>query len=594
MAFVLLALRAEQTDAPTYDETTHLAAGYLHLVTRDYRFQVDHPPLAKMLAAAPLVPAGARLPAGSVPTWREDLSNRFEHREWAWRFLYRTPGNRAEPLVRLGRLVSIGVGVALLGLVWSWTRRLHGAVPALVVLGLGTADPNLLAHAHLVTPDVMLTAAMLGALFTLWQTLRAVRAGPLVAMGLCLGCGLGIKYTALLLVPVGAILLLLRVLAAEPWPIRPLGRIAASRGTRLLAALGIGLLVLGLAWGTLWATYGWRAAAAPGAAVELTERARRAWFTAPSWPVELVAAAARQRLLPDAWGFGLLYLWADTRLTPRTSYLAGHLSPDGWWYYFPVALALKVPLPILALAAAGAAAGAVAAWRGRRCSAPAGCALRGLAAADSRWAALSLLVAAGVILGAATLSTLNIGLRQVLPVYPILLLASGCGVHVFARAGRVRLAAVVATALLWVWGASFAVAPHYLAYFNELAGGPSNGARWLVDSNLDWGQALRGLPRWLRARGIDRVNLCYFGTADPADYGFPYVPLPGCTAYGETVATPRLPGYVAISATHLAGVHFPSELRAWYGRLLSRARLVGVIGHSIFVYEVPGDGAVRE
>lgn len=594
IAFVLLSLWAEQTDAPTYDETTHLAAGYRHLVTGDYRFQVDHPPLAKMLAAVPLVSAGARSPAGPAPTWRADLSNRFEHREWAWRFLYRTPGNRAEALIRLGRLVSIAAGVALLGLVWFWTRRLHGAGPALVVLGLGAVDPNLLAHAHLVTPDVMLTAAMLGTLFALWLTLRAVRTGPVAAMGLCLGCGLGIKYTALLLVPVGAILLLLRVLAAEPWPIPPLGRLAASRGSRLAAAAGVSVLALGLAWGALWAAYGWRAAAAPGAAVELTERARRAWFPAPSWPVELVAAAARQRLLPDAWAFGLLYLWADTRLTPRTSYLAGHLSSDGWWYYFPAALALKVPLPTLALAAAGVAAGAVAAWRGGRRSRPAAGGVRSVAAADARWAALSLLTAAAVILGAAALSTLNIGLRQVLPVYPLLLLASGRGLHVFARAGRARLAAVVVTALLWVWGVSFAVAPHYLAYFNELAGGPSNGARWLVDSNLDWGQALRGLPGWLRARGIDQVNLCYFGTADPADYGFRYVPLPGCTAYGEAAATPRLPGYVAISATHLAGVHFPPELRAWYGTLLSRARLVGVIGHSIFVYEVPGDAPVRE
>jgi len=28
--------------------------------------------------------------------------------------------------------------------------------------------------------------------------------------------------------------------------------------------------------------------------------------------------------------------------------------------------------------------------------------------------------------------------------------------------------------------------PHYLAYFNELAGGPDTGYKWLVDSNLDW------------------------------------------------------------------------------------------------------------
>jgi hypothetical protein len=130
------------------------------------------------------------------------------------------------------------------------------------------------------------------------------------------------------------------------------------------------------------------------------------------------------------------------------------------------------------------------------------------------------------------------------------------------------------------------VAPDYLAYFNEPAGGPARGLRWLADSNLDWGQALRRLPGWLAERGIREVNLCYFGTADPEAYGLAYVALPGGTTYGRPPAPPRLPGHVAISATHLVGVHHPPELRAWYRELLARGRLIGVVGHAIHVYEV--------
>jgi hypothetical protein len=129
------------------------------------------------------------------------------------------------------------------------------------------------------------------------------------------------------------------------------------------------------------------------------------------------------------------------------------------------------------------------------------------------------------------------------------------------------------------------VAPDYLAYFNEAAGGPDRGLRWLADSNLDWGQALRRLPGWMAERGITEVNLCYFGTADPEAY-LEYVALPGCTTYARPIASPKLPGYVAISATHLAGIHHSPELRAWYRELLARGRLVGVVGHAIHVYEV--------
>jgi len=66
-----------------------------------------------------------------------------------------------------------------------------------------------------------------------------------------------------------------------------------------------------------------------------------------------------------------------------------------------------------------------------------------------------------------------------------------------------------------------------------------------------------------------------------------HVALPGCTTYARPVASPKLPGYVAISATHLAGIHHSPELRAWYRELLGRGRLVGVVGHAIHVYEVP-------
>jgi len=51
-----------------------------------------------------------------------------------------------------------------------------------------------------------------------------------------------------------------------------------------------------------------------------------------------------------------------------------------------------------------------------------------------------------------------------------------------------------------------------VAYFNELAGGPAGGFRYLADSNLDWGQALKPLKKWMDANGVQHINLAYFGT----------------------------------------------------------------------------------
>jgi len=70
----------------------------------------------------------------------------------------------------------------------------------------------------------------------------------------------------------------------------------------------------------------------------------------------------------------------------------------------------------------------------------------------------------------------------------------------------------------------------YLAYFNQVAAGPKNGYKHLVDSSLDWGQDLPALRSWL-AQNPDRFGtgqryLAYFGTALPEWYGIKATSLP--------------------------------------------------------------------
>ena len=86
------------------------------------------------------------------------------------------------------------------------------------------------------------------------------------------------------------------------------------------------------------------------------------------------------------------------------------------------------------------------------------------------------------------------------------------------------------------------------------------------------------------AHAVSHINLCYFGTADPAYYGIDATPLPG-SGLMERAAQPKLPGYVAISATNLRGVYFPDQLRRFYAPFL-KIPPVATIGYSIFVYRI--------
>jgi hypothetical protein len=128
------------------------------------------------------------------------------------------------------------------------------------------------------------------------------------------------------------------------------------------------------------------------------------------------------------------------------------------------------------------------------------------------------------------------------------------------------------------------VYPSPLAFFNILVGGPNHGDECLVDSNLDWGQDLKGVKRWMTANHVDQINLCYFGSADPAYYRINATPLPG-NGLMERGQAPELPGYVAISVTNLRGAYFPEQLRQFYRPLLSMTP-VAKIGHSILIYQV--------
>jgi hypothetical protein len=65
--------------------------------------------------------------------------------------------------------------------------------------------------------------------------------------------------------------------------------------------------------------------------------------------------------------------------------------------------------------------------------------------------------------------------------------------------------------------------PHWLSYFNELAGGPKHGGEWVLDSNIDWGQDYFYLRDW-QAEQPSRIKpqLLWFGLCDPQAFGVDY------------------------------------------------------------------------
>lgn len=263
------------------------------------------------------------------------------------------------------------------------------------------------------------------------------------------------------------------------------------------------------------------------------------------------------------WGAIIKYTLVDKG---ESSYLIGKYSDTGFWYYYPIAYLIKTPLPALLMLI-----GALVYYK-RLVQNP----------RDEAY----LIIPVILLFLFFTRSHLNIGLRYVLPVYPF--------IHVFTSkmADIGKASAVKKYVLLaligWYIICSVSIHPHYLAYFNVLVGGPDNGHRYLTDSNIDWGQDLKGLKNYMDENRIDKIKLAYFGTASIEYHNISYEHLPTNQSSqkqpeGLEIKCGKTNGILAISATTLSGTYLADKnCYQW----LDSYEPVHKIGYSVFIYNI--------
>ena len=175
------------------------------------------------------------------------------------------------------------------------------------------------------------------------------------------------------------------------------------------------------------------------------------------------------------------------------AFLLGQNGEHGWWYYFPVAFLLKTPLPtmiLLGVAGIRAVRWGEDEWRSGE--------------TICRWGPMTIYPLLYLI--SSLFSSVNIGYRHLLPLLPFAYIAISQVVNwKWPPLGRLVLQAM----LVWLLWGTVRLFPDYLAFFNALAGGAEGGYRYLVDSNLDWGQNLWQLRDWMDEHNIpyDRAEM---------------------------------------------------------------------------------------
>ena len=529
-----LAAHSVRHKSNTFDELIHLTSGYSYWKYNDYRFQPENGNFPQRWAAVPLLFMDLAFPEAGLNV-----------HDAAHEFFFRL-GNDGNVMLFRGRMMIAGLSLVLGLGVWFWASRIFGPGGGLISLALYCFSPTILAHGRLTTSDLAAALFFILSVGTAWKLLHRITLATVLGAALAVSGLLLSKMSGVLILPVSVLLVLARVLWGAGRPTR-LGNVCLirSRAGQAAAAAVAALAVASICLTVIWGAYGFRYESSAGQAVaeELPDAAWQKQLEGAGGLKPAIAWMRAARLLPEAYLYGFTYVVSNAR--ERPAFLMGQYSDTGWWYFFPFCLAVKTPLVSLLVIFIAA-----------------------LALVDNRnrdaWYALSPLFCFFAVYWAAAVSAnINIGHRHILPVYPAMFIVAGAAARWRAVSGRgfAILAPLVAVVLVFEtqW-----VHPHYLAFFNAAAGGPSNGYRLLADSSLDWGQDLPGLARWIDARrAAGEINtpfyLAYFGTASPVYHRvdakiIPLRSLPwfrDVTAWADSLC----PGYYCLSATELQQVY---------------------------------------
>jgi 4-amino-4-deoxy-L-arabinose transferase-like glycosyltransferase len=541
----------------TNDEFVLIPAAYYHLAAGDCQLTHEHPPFAKLLAAVPLLflqPEEAR---------PESLGVAPDSPAGKWRRGERFWGDNTALLDSISfwaRVPLIALSVATGLLLFAFTRELFGPGSAALAVALYAFEPTVLAHGRVVQTDM---AAAFGYLLTAYALLRYLKLST-PPRALLLGAAGGVaclaKFSMLLVAPV------LGVVFAVLW-----WRAPRSGAARKSLAAHAGLVALAAVLVINAAYFFDHRPLGPDGVGWIREKA-------PASPTAVARAVEAARyVLPTDFVLGALWQFWHNR-EGHNAALLGMYGRFGWWHYFPVAFALKTTLPFLLVSLAALA------W-----------ASHGLLRRRERRFLLP--VAAFAVYNVFVMfSRIDIGVRYYLPAYlPLFVLGGALLVRMWEARHRHRVWAPTVVILLgWTLAEAVRAYPDHIPYMNQLA---SARPHWwyLSDSNVEWGDDIKELSEYLKARGETQVRTAVVGAWGTLNlYGVGNLDLtepPGVVArYPPT-------RYTAVGASYLNGSTVPEYTVGTAATIEERVnkfasyrerRPEAVFGRSIYLFREDG------
>jgi hypothetical protein len=574
---VIIGATSSINDSPVVDEIPHIGSGYSYIQQGTYEMNPEHPPLAKDLAGISLTMLGIKDTAFAMPHpgyWPTDI-----HGQWnLGRNLIFNSGNNADMVMYFARLPLLLFFIFTAIIIFAWTRKLYGDRAALIALFLFSFSPTVIAHGRLVTTDM---AALFGTLLCFYWLIKYIKNQTirnLFIAGLAFGVAQLTKFSLVLVIPIFVILPIIWGLAHKNL------RIGLKTFVDTCLIIIIGYVVI------VWPVYGLHVRN-----YLPIEQRSDATNILKDYGYDNLRQPTLQRKVADViiwssdkpiirplaeYALGVLMV-VQRNAGGNQTYFFGQVTYTGTTSYFPIVYFIKEPLAfwsLILMALIGMF------WLTKRYQCK-----NFHSWIKDHFAGFAMLLWLILYWYTSISAHLNIGVRHLLPTYGfIYILASGQISRILEHFQYNKklygaFSIIIGLLLGWYLLEMVRVYPYYLTYFNQTVGGPSGGYRYVVDSNVDWGQDLKRVAIWADDNKIPKIYLDYFGWSDPSYYlkdKYGYMSAGLFMNKKDFLNKNPKGGYIAVSATFYA-----ENLKNKYKWLSEIPRLTA-IGNSIFVWHI--------
>lgn len=573
---ITLAVVSLRQESATMDEVAHIPAGYSYVSQKDMRLNPEHPPLLKDLAGIPLLfIKGINFP-DYLSSWKNEVNSQWN---FGFNFLYNS-NNDADQIILWSRLPMLSLLIIMGFFIYGWTKQLYGKNSALLATFLFAFAPTFIAHGRYVTTDVGAAFGFFIGIYFFVKWIKDPTTKNLILAGIFFGIAQLIKFSLFILIPYFGLLIIIWVIANAKNLDKPI-KTFIKYTLKFILIMIIGYILVYPVY--FFHTYNY----------PYEKQVSDTEFHASHFPFKpvrtpLIWMAKQPILRPYAQYFLGLFMVFQRATGGNTTFFLGEVTNKGWKSYFPIVYTIKTPLALHILTIISLL---FLAWQ---CKKPflKGIFNRLFENIGNHFPEWAMLIFLGVFWASSLTSNLNIGVRHILPTFPfIYILISGQSKRIlkFIRGKRklvTTYCCLITVLLIWYAFSSLSIFPYYLTHFNELVGGAKNGHKYVTDSNLDWGQDMKRLTKWINENNIDKIKVDYFGGAT-VEYYLKDKYQEYHAEYGHKAAKNS---WLAVSATFkqqgqaipTKSFDKPTDQYMW----LHQYEPITIIGNSIFVYYI--------